>query len=91
MKIEIVIFENKMWNEIPNQDNPAFDYKFGDNKNPRKQECILVCKVLPYRQNCVGKDGFTVIYIPLEGDVIVRGLFWNIEDARIFAEAIANH
>ena len=86
--MEIIIFKDKMWNEIPEQDNPAFDYVDGESKNGRNQKCLMITKVLPYRQKCVGQDGLVVIEVPLEGDVISRGLFWNLEDANLFAKTI---
>jgi len=85
--MEIIIFNDKMFNEIPTQDNPTFDYLHNDRANNRRNECILVCKSLPYRQQCVG-EGYTVTHIPLEGDIVARGLFWNIEDAETFAKSI---
>lgn len=84
--MEILIFKDKMWNEIPEQDNPAFDY-IGEN-GTRKQECLLITRALPYKQKIVGQLGYCVIHIPLEGDVINRGLFWNLKDSEVFAEAI---
>jgi len=86
MKLEIVVFKDKMWNEIPDQDNPTFDR---NGNGLRKNRCLMITKVLPYRQKCVGKNGYNVIEIPLEGDVITRGLFWNLEDANTFAESIS--
>lgn len=92
--MEIVIFENKKWNEIPEQDNPAFDYVYENNRlkegfKGRRNACILISKVMEYRSKGVGENGYSVIEVPLNGDVIGRGLFWNIEDARLFAGALA--
>lgn len=93
--MEVVIFEDKNWSEIPKQDNPAFDYKYDDPRLQeriigRKTPCILVCKTLPYRQGATGKDGYTVTEVPNNGDVIGRGLFWKLEYAEMFARALAN-
>jgi hypothetical protein len=55
----------------------------------RLAECILVMKVLPYESMVTGMSGFVVTQVPLQGDVIRRGIFWNIKDATTFAEAIA--
>jgi len=88
MAIDICTFD-KTWVEIPKQDNPAFDYK--DNENNRWLKAILVCKVLPYHARSVGNDGYVVIYIPISGDVIKRGLFWNFEDAMKFAQTISDN
>jgi len=92
--MEIVTFKEQNWKEITKQDNPAFDYVYD---NPRLQErclgrrehCLLICKVLPYRQKAVGKDGYEVTEIPKTGDVSGRGLFWNLENAELFAEGLA--
>lgn len=94
-KMEVVIFKDKNWKEIPEQDNPAFDYQYDD---PRLQEriigrnnpCILVHKTLPYRQGGVGENGYTVTEVPMNGDVIGRGLVWKLEYAEMFASALAN-
>lgn len=88
--MEILIFKDKMWNEIPEQDNPTFDYFYGDPSKARKHECILISKALPYKQKCVGKNGYSVIFIPLIEDVVSRGIFWNLEDAELFANALSN-
>lgn len=82
-KIPILIWEGKNWAEIPQQDNPAF------NKKGRRNKSILVMKVLPYEATAVGENGFGVIEVPLEGDVFRKGLFWELEDAKLFAEALS--
>ena len=46
-------------------------------------------KVLPYKRKITGTSGYVVIEVPIWGDVIRRGLFWNIEDAELFAHDIA--
>lgn len=94
--MEIVIFKDKNCKEIPKEDNPTFDYIYENNRLQegfigRRTHCILICKVLPYRSGGVGKDGYTVTEIPKNGDIIGRGLFWNLEDAEIFAEALADN
>jgi len=91
--MEIIKFKDKTWTEIPKQDNPTFDYKYDD---PRLQEhiigrrhhCLLICKVLPYEYKAVSNDGYVVIEIPITGDVIRRGLFWNFDNAELFASAL---
>lgn len=88
--MEVIIFETKMWNEIPQQDNPAFDYLYENQRlqegyKGRRNECLMITKALPYEQSSVGANGFVVIHVPLNGDVIRRGLFWNIGDAKLFA------
>lgn len=81
--MEVLIFENKNWSEIPKQDNPAFDFQ--ESSKNRKEECLIVAKVLPYESQSVGDKGYVVIHVPITGDVIRRGLFWNLEDAKTFA------
>lgn len=85
--MELLIFENKNWSEIPKDDNPTWIYR--DN-GLRKQECVIVSKVLPYEAKTVTDKGFSVVHIPLEGEIIRKGLFWNIEDATLFAEVLCN-
>lgn len=93
--MEIIVFENQNWSEIPKQDNPAFDYDYENNELQkgfiiRKESCLMIVKVFEH-DKCVGKDGYVVIEVPLQGDVIRRGLFWNINDANTFAEAISKN
>ena len=92
--MEIVTFKDKTWGEIPEQDNPTFDYIYENNRLQegligRREHCLLICKVAPYRSEGVGKDGYSVIEIPITGDVFGRGLFWHLEYAELFAEALA--
>ena len=84
MSKEIVIWENEMWIDIQDQDNPTFDYIDGGT---RRNEAILVMRVLPHVTD-VGEGGYVVIEVPLTGDVIRRGLFWKFEYATMFAEAL---
>lgn len=86
MELNIYTFD-KNWVDIPKEDNPAFSYI--DNEHNRYYACILICKVLPYHEKCVGKNGYIVIQVPILGDVIKRGLFWNFEDAMKFAQIIS--
>lgn len=81
--MEIITFENKTWQEIPDQDNPAMHYYV--HKEARPEECIMIYKS-NYPQ--VHKDGFTVAHVPLEGDITKKGCFWNIENAELFAAAL---
>lgn len=85
--MDTLIFRDKNWAEIPKQDNPTWDFQ---SNWLRRQECILVMKVLPYEQKSVGVNGYSVIHVPLDKDVVRKGLFWNIEDAILFAEALCN-
>ena len=89
--MEIIEFENLMLNEIPEQDNPAlFRWERpGDHEHSRPEECILICKVSPYRSGGVGETGFTVFHVPLDGDITAKCLTWNIETARLLAKALS--
>lgn len=93
--MEIVKFEKRTWTEIPKQDNPAFDYIYENQRlqegfKGRREHCLLICKDIPYGENPITKNKFIVIEVPLTGDVIRRGLFWNFSDADTFARALAN-
>lgn len=87
--MEIVVFENKRWQEIPEQDNPVFDYCFDHQKQKkvRVKECILVCKVANIKET-VGENGYSVIYVPTYGEITRKGIFWTIENAIIFANSL---
>ena len=92
--MEIVRFKKQNWMEIPKQDNPAFDKIYENQRlqegyKGRRTHCLLICKTLPYEAKSVGKNGYVVIEIPLTGDIIRRGLFWDFENAELFAEALA--
>lgn len=87
--MEIVVFKEKKWDEIPEQDNPTFDYV--NSEGDRRSPCLLICKVLPYKAKCVGGNGYSVIEIPKKGEIISKGLFWNIENAELFAKALQKH
>ena len=87
---EIIEFKNLRWQEISEQDNPAYDYiNHKENRIIRNAECIIICKVADIRHSCVG-DGYVVIFVPYIGDVIRRGLFWNYDDAVKFANSICD-
>lgn len=87
--MEIVKFENKRFNEIHKQDNPVFDTSNYAGEEIRAGECILVCRVADAQHSGV-KDGFKVIHVPIKGEIVGKGKFWNIEDAMVFAEALAS-
>ena len=88
--MEVIVFKNKRWQEIPDQDNPTFDYCFDYQKQEkvRVKECILVCKVANLKET-VGESGYSVVYIPSRGEITRKGLFWTLENAIIFADALA--
>lgn len=90
--MEIVKFETMTWHEIPSKENPAFDYVYENQRlmegnKGRRKSCLLICRSL-YEQK-LGSNGFTLIEVPKVGDIIKRGLFWNLEDAEICASAMA--
>lgn len=89
--MNIIIFRNQNWSQIPYQDNPAFENDGSHRKNERMRRCLLVMKVFPHESNDVGKDGYEVTEVPIRGDVIRRGLFWNIDDAIMFATIISEN
>lgn len=89
--LEIVKFETQNWQDIPEQDNPVFDYIKNDRVLGRHKECLMVCKVLPYEEMSVGKNGFVVIYVPKQGEITRLGLFWNLKNAEMFADAVSQN
>ncbi|RYE12681.1 MAG: hypothetical protein EOP45_22450 [Sphingobacteriaceae bacterium] len=87
--MELIKFENLDWSQIPNQDNPTFDYKNDPIEGKtRRSQAIIVCKALPYESKSVTEKGYVVIQVPISGHIIRRGLFWNFEDACFFGEAL---
>ena len=90
--MEIVKFLNSTWQEIPEQDNPAMQCSmikdngnFGALIHP---ECIMIFKgnMDAYR---ITDGGFVVARVPKEGDIIKLGVFWNSDNADMFAESVA--
>lgn len=77
--MEVIGFENQFWQDIPRQDNPALD-------NP-KVECVMITKY--WNVGPGPTQGFVVIHVHPKKDVERRGIFWNYEDATLFAEALA--
>lgn len=86
--MEVISFLNQRFHEIPEQDNPVFNTSNYIGEKLRAQECILVCKVSDVKTSGVG-DGFKVIHVPIQGEVIRRGVFWKGDDAMVFAETIS--
>jgi len=82
--MEIVKFETQTWQEIPDQDNPAM-FSLGLEGDKHSQECIMIFKGKYER---VSDGGFVVAYCPERSDIIKKGVFWNLEDAEIFADAL---
>ena len=89
--LKIVKFETQTWQDIPEQDNPAFDYINNDQTLGRHNECLMICKVVPYEELSVGKNGLVVIYVPKQGGITRIGLFWTLKHAEIFAEAVSQN
>jgi hypothetical protein len=89
--LEIVKFETQNLQDIPEQDNPVFDYIKNDRVLGRRNECLMICKVLRYEEMSVGKNGFIVIYVPKQGEIRRIGLFWNFKNAETFAEAVSQN
>lgn len=70
---QVFIYEKLIFNQIPN--SPAVDYVHGSGGLQRKKACIIVCKAV------VADDMFEVIEIPFAGDVIKKGLFFDLKQA----------
>ena len=85
--MEIVIFESKRFYEIPNQDNPVFDTTTYTGETLRASECLMLCKVSNPKTSGV-LDGFTVIYVPIKGEIISKGKFWHYGEAELFINAL---
>jgi hypothetical protein len=86
--MEVISFLGQRFHEIPEQDNPVFNTSDYTGERLRINECILVCKVSDVKTSGVG-DGFTVIHVPIQGEIIRRGVFWKDSDAMVFAETIS--
>ena len=84
--MEIVKFLNQTWQEIPDQDNPAMNY-FETKDGVVKQECILIFKG---KYAGISKGGYVVAVNPKKGDITKKGVFWNIENAELFAESLVD-
>jgi hypothetical protein len=85
--MEIVNFANLTWQEIPEQDNPAFQYiEHPVRGKSRPSECIIIFKG---RHNMITDGGIVVAHIPLEQDITKKGVFWRLEEAEKFAELLA--
>jgi len=86
--MKILIFKDVRWQDIKDEDNPTYHYINHKTRGKiRREQAILVCKVASPKYSSVG-DGYCVIFVPIEGDIIRRGLFWNFDDACVFAESI---
>jgi len=77
--MDIILFEDKTFNQIPKQDNPAFS----------DDDCLLICRdgnfpsmfnVLEIKDQYVGES-------KIEERVCRLGKFWRVENAKLFAEA----
>ena len=51
----------------------------------------MICKVLPYEEMSVGKNGFVVIYVPKQGEITRLGLFWTLKNAETFADSVSQN
>lgn len=85
--MDIEIFKTQCWNEIPRENNPTFDYTNNDVSKRHKQ-CIVICRA--FTRDGVGITGMRVVFIPLKGEVKNLGLFWNIDNALLFAKSYAD-
>lgn len=83
--MKVVNFGNVKWQDIPEQDNPAMNTV--ETKEGRvKRECLLI-----FGGNYTGitNGGIVVALNPKMGDITRQGVFWTIESAESFAEAIS--
>lgn len=84
--MEIVKFESKTWQEIPDQDNPAMHLHEYPEGHRRPDECIMIFKG---RHRGITDGGLVVAHVPLRGDIVKKGVFWTVENAEAFANLLA--
>jgi hypothetical protein len=87
--VQILKFENYAWEDIPTEGNPLFDYVNDDRLLGRKNDYLLIYKVLPHERSIFSATGHAVSYVPKKGRMKSLGMFWNIENTEIFANAAA--
>lgn len=84
----VLVFEDKMWTEIPEKENPAFKKSIFFKEGQPEWFALIICKVLPYESSVTGEEGFIVSDVSVDvPDVLRLGVFWNLENAKIFADA----
>jgi len=82
--MEIVDFSGKTFREIPEQDNPAYQ---------ATEKCLMIVKQLQQELPYVNAGKLVVLLIepvpdPYEQESVTQlGLFWELEDAMLFAKA----
>lgn len=76
--MEILKWKDKTWDEIPSQDNPVTD----QNAPP----CLVICKQGYQHTTHVDEYRFEVLRVN-NGEAKYLGLFWEIQDAELFAES----
>lgn len=86
--MDIVEFLDKTWQEIPVQDNPSMHHHHFTDGYRRPDEVIMIFKDGRKR---ITQNGFVVAYVPLEGDIINKGVFWTSDSAKLFAQALSAH
>lgn len=93
--MEIVDFSEKTFGEIPKQDNPAFMTK-KEWDTAGENGCLLITKQeqqKPPYKNCGRLCVFKIEPVENsdeEESVTYLGLFWEIEHAKMFAEAFSS-
>ena len=93
--MEIVDFSEKTFGEIPKQDNPAYMTKKEWNE-AGENGCLLITKQeeqKPQYKNCGRLCVFKIEPVENpdeEESVTYLGLFWEIEHAKMFAEAFSS-
>lgn len=77
--MEILIFENTPFREIPEQDNPYYDKE-------DTTECLVISRVHDYVPT------FEVSHISKDKNLTVLGVFfYNIKYAQTFADAVSQN
>jgi hypothetical protein len=77
--MEILIFENTPFRDIPEQDNPYYDKE-------DTTECLVISRVPDYIPT------FEVSHISTDKNLTVLGIFFhNIKHAQTFADAVSQN
>ena len=84
--MNVLIWNDKTYREIPEQDNPITD--------SNKPECLIICKQEYVEPPKINTGKWMVIHCKesISGDFVPHtiGLFWDIEYAELFANVITN-
>lgn len=87
-KYDLLVFKNLDWAGIPQNENPAFKKTLFFERGQKEWYAVIICKASEWHQKTVGKDGYVVLDASVDvPDVLHLGLFWNLENAKTFAES----